>query len=113
MFAQLRLHTGDDTRRLWVPTEAIIRSGTRNLVIVEADANRFEPTEVRIGPEAGGKTVILSGLEEGQKVVASGQFLIDSEASLRGVLTRLNSPGPTNETDAQHADDRPQEASHD
>jgi Cu(I)/Ag(I) efflux system membrane fusion protein len=90
MFAQLRLHTGDERRRLWVPTEAIIRSGTRNLVIVEAGANRFEPVEVRIGPEAGGKTVILSGLEEGQKVVASGQFLIDSEASLRGVLARLN-----------------------
>jgi Cu(I)/Ag(I) efflux system membrane fusion protein len=90
MFAQLRLHTGNDRPRLWVPTEAIIRSGTRNLVIVEAGANRFEPVEVRIGPEAGGKTVILSGLEEGQKVVASGQFLIDSEASLRGVLARLN-----------------------
>lgn len=90
MFAQLRLHKGNDRPRLWVPTEAIIRSGTRNLVIVEAGANRFEPVEVRIGPEAGGKTVILSGLEEGQKVVASGQFLIDSEASLRGVLARLN-----------------------
>jgi Cu(I)/Ag(I) efflux system membrane fusion protein len=90
MFAQLRLHAGDDTPRLWVPSEAIIRTGTRNLVIVAADANRFEPTQVQIGPEAGGKTVILSGLEEGQNVVASGQFLIDSEASLRGVLARLN-----------------------
>jgi Cu(I)/Ag(I) efflux system membrane fusion protein len=96
MFAQLRLHAGDDTPRLWVPSEAIIRTGTRNLVIVAADDNRFEPTEVRIGPEAGGKTVILSGLKEGQKVVASGQFLIDSEASLRGVLTRLNSPDSAN-----------------
>jgi Cu(I)/Ag(I) efflux system membrane fusion protein len=93
MFAQLRLHAGDDTPRLWVPSEAIIRTGTRNLVIVAADTNRFEPTEVQIGPEAGGKTVILSGLKEGQNVVASGQFLIDSEASLRGVLARLNSPG--------------------
>jgi Cu(I)/Ag(I) efflux system membrane fusion protein len=103
MFAQLRLNTGDDKLRLWVPTEAIIRSGTRNLVIVQAGADRFEPTEVRIGPEAGGRTVILAGLEEGQKVVASGQFLIDSEASLRGVLARLNSPDPTIETDAQDA----------
>jgi Cu(I)/Ag(I) efflux system membrane fusion protein len=92
MFAQLRLHAGDDTPRLWVPSEAIIRTGTRNLVIVAADTNRFEPTEVQIGTEAGGKTVILSGLKEHQDVVASGQFLIDSEASLRGVLARLNSP---------------------
>jgi Cu(I)/Ag(I) efflux system membrane fusion protein len=93
MFAQLRLNTGDDTPRLWVPTEAIIRTGTRNLVIVAGEANRFEPTEVRIGPEAGAKTVVLSGLKEGQKVVASGQFLIDSEASLRGVLGRLEKTG--------------------
>jgi membrane fusion protein, copper/silver efflux system len=92
MFAQLRLHAGDDTPRLWVPSEAIIRSGTRNLVILAVDSNRFEPTQVQIGPEGGGKTVILSGLKEGQNVVASGQFLIDSEASLRGVLARLNRP---------------------
>jgi len=101
MFAQLRLQTGDDTPRLWIPTEAIIRTGTRNLVIVEAGTNRFEPTEVRLGPEGGGKTVILSGLEEGQKVVASGQFLIDSEASLRGVLARLNSADPQDAEKAQ------------
>jgi Cu(I)/Ag(I) efflux system membrane fusion protein len=94
MFAHLRLHAGDDTPRLWVPSEAIIRTGTRNLVIVAAEAGRFEPTEVQLGAEADGKSVILSGLEEGQKVVASGQFLIDSEASLRGVLTRLNSTEP-------------------
>jgi Cu(I)/Ag(I) efflux system membrane fusion protein len=93
MFAQLRLNTGDDTPRLWVPTEAIIRTGTRNLVIVAGEANRFEPTEVRTGAEAGAKTVVLSGLKEGQQVVASGQFLIDSEASLRGVLGRLEETG--------------------
>jgi Cu(I)/Ag(I) efflux system membrane fusion protein len=113
MFAQLRLHAGDDTPRLWVPSEAIIRTGTRNLVVVAADANRFESTEVQIGPEAGGKTVILAGLKEGQNVVASGQFLIDSEASLRGVLARLNSPDSTNSTDAReaaHDKDRPQGA---
>jgi Cu(I)/Ag(I) efflux system membrane fusion protein len=104
MFAELRLHAGDDTPRLWVPSEAIIRSGTRNLVIVAAATNRFEPTEVQIGSEAGGKTVVLSGLKEGQKVVASGQFLIDSEASLRGVLMRLNSPDATNNADARDAE---------
>jgi Cu(I)/Ag(I) efflux system membrane fusion protein len=113
MFAQLRLHAGDDTPRLWVPSEAIIRTGTRNLVIVAADANRFEPTEVQIGAEAGGKTVILGGLKDGQDVVASGQFLIDSEASLRGVLARLNSPDAMNNTgakEAENARDLPQGA---
>jgi Cu(I)/Ag(I) efflux system membrane fusion protein len=101
MFAQLRLHSGDDTPRLWIPSEALIRTGTRNLVIVAAEANRFEPTEVQTGAEAGGKTVILSGLHEGQNVVASGQFLIDSEASLGGVLARLNSPDAMDKTGAQ------------
>jgi Cu(I)/Ag(I) efflux system membrane fusion protein len=113
MFAQLRLHSADDTPRLWVPSEAIIRTGARNLVIVAVDANRFEPTEVQIGAESGGKTVVLSGLKEGQNIVASGQFLIDSEASLRGVLARLNSPDAKNNTDAQDAEntkDRPQGA---
>lgn len=91
MFARLSLDTGDQTPQLWVPSEAVIHTGTRNLVIVATAGNRFEPTEVQIGPESAGKTVILSGLEQGQNVVASGQFLIDSEASLRGVLARLNS----------------------
>jgi len=93
MFARLRLDTGNPAPQLWVPSEAVIHTGTRNLVIVVADNNRFVPTEVQIGPEGAGKTVILSGLEEGQNVVASGQFLIDSEASLRGVLARLNTAG--------------------
>lgn len=104
MFAQLRLHVGDDTPRLWVPSEAIIRTGTRNLVISAEEGNRFEPTEVQTGTEAGGKTVILSGLKEGQNVVASGQFLIDSEASLRGVLARLNSQNAAGNTDAQDSE---------
>jgi Cu(I)/Ag(I) efflux system membrane fusion protein len=90
MFARIRLDTGEHQPRLSVPSEAVIHTGTRNLVIVAMDANRFEPTEVQTGAEAAGKTVILSGLEEGQRVVTSGQFLIDSEASLRGVLARLN-----------------------
>jgi membrane fusion protein, copper/silver efflux system len=97
MFARVRLDSGDKTPRLWVPTEAVIYTGTRHLVIVAADENRFEPTEVRIGPETAGRTVVLSGLKEADKVVVSGQFLIDSEASLRGVLARLNSEGPKDE----------------
>jgi len=97
MFARIRLDIGDTTPSLWVPTEAVIYTGTRHLVIVAADENRFEPTEVQIGPEAAGRTVVLSGLKEADKVVASGEFLIDSEASLRGVLARLNSEGPQEE----------------
>jgi Cu(I)/Ag(I) efflux system membrane fusion protein len=93
MFAQVRLESGDQTPVLSVASEAIIRTGARSVVIAAAENGRFIPTEVRTGGDAAGRTVILEGLTEGQKVVSSGQFLIDSEASLKGVLLRLGSAG--------------------
>ena len=73
---------------LAVPTEAIIRTGKRALVMLAGDNGRFIPVTVTLGREVNDRTVILAGLEEGQQVVASGQFLIDSEASLSGVMAR-------------------------
>ncbi|MFP5464301.1 MAG: efflux RND transporter periplasmic adaptor subunit, partial [Gammaproteobacteria bacterium] len=70
---------------LAVPTEAVIRTGRRALVMVAGDGGRYRPQEVTLGPELGDKTVIRAGLDEGQQVVASGQFLLDSEASLLGI----------------------------
>ena len=89
LFAQVRLDTGSEAPVLYVASEAVIRTGTRSVVIVADEQGRFTPTEVRAGDDFNGKTVILSGLTEGQRVVASGQFLIDSEANLQGVLARL------------------------
>jgi Cu(I)/Ag(I) efflux system membrane fusion protein len=89
MFAQVRLESGDQTPRLYVASESIIHTGTRTVVVVAGAQGRFVPTEVQTGGDVDGKTIILQGLTEGQKVVASGQFLIDSEASLKGVLARL------------------------
>lgn len=86
--AQITLTSSDETTALAVPTEAIIRTGKRALVMVAADQNRFTPVEVTLGGEVGNHTVIASGVSEGQQVVASGQFLIDSEASLRGIEAR-------------------------
>jgi len=95
LFAQVSLESGTSEPVLIVPSEAIIRSGTRNVVIVEVDPTHFEPVEIRVGSESDGKTMVLAGLQEGQKVVASGQFLIDSEASLQGVLARLGANNAT------------------
>jgi Cu(I)/Ag(I) efflux system membrane fusion protein len=89
MFARVHLQPGRPQTVLQVASEAVIRSGTRNLVLIAADGGRYTPAEVRLGPEANGRSVILGGLSEGERVVVSGQFLIDSEASLKGVLTRL------------------------
>lgn len=87
MFAQVSL--SPDTRRaLLVPSEAVIRTGRRNLVMLKQDEGAFLPAEVEIGREANGRTEILAGLTEGEQVVTSGQFLIDSEASLSGIDVR-------------------------
>lgn len=73
---------------LLVPSEALIRTGKRTLVMLALDKGRYQPAEVQTGREAGDDTEILAGLSEGEKIVASGQFLIDSEASLSGVAAR-------------------------
>lgn len=79
--------------RLVVPTEAVIRTGTRAVVIVRADDRRFEPREVQLGADLGEQLEVLQGLAEGDEVVASGQFLIDSEARLRAVLGSMAASG--------------------
>ena len=93
-FARVHMDGGDRQPVLYVPSEAVIRSGVRSVVIVTQDG-RFNPVEVQLGAESGDSTIVLSGVEEGQQVVASGQFLIDSEANLQGVLTRLNGGAAT------------------
>jgi Cu(I)/Ag(I) efflux system membrane fusion protein len=98
MFAQVRLSAENEEPALLVASEAVIHTGSRDVVIVAGDRNPFIPTEVKTGGEADGKTVILDGLAEGQKVVASGQFLIDSEASLKGILARLAGSATPGET---------------
>ncbi len=87
MFATVSF-AGQQHASLLVPSEAVIRTGTRNLVMLALPGGRFRSAEVRIGQSAGGQTEILAGLAEGEKVVASGQFLIDSEANLAGVEAR-------------------------
>jgi len=82
--AQVALSTASQDQALAVPTEAVIRTGKRDLVVL-AEQGNFRPMSVTLGQEVGDRTVILSGLAEGQQVVASGQFLLDSEASLRGL----------------------------
>jgi Cu(I)/Ag(I) efflux system membrane fusion protein len=79
---------GSAQSALLVPSEALIRTGKRTLVMLALDKGRYRPAEVQTGRESGGDTEILAGLSEGEKIVASGQFLIDSEASLSGVEAR-------------------------
>ena len=72
-----------------MPESAVIRTGQRELVIVALGGGRFRPQLVKAGYASGGKVQILSGLQEGEQVVTSAQFLIDSEAQLRGVIASM------------------------
>jgi len=87
MYGQIVFGGGTEATLL-VPSEAVIRTGQRTLVMLALEGGRYQPAEVRVGREAGGQTQILAGLNEGERVVASGQFLLDSEASLSGVEAR-------------------------
>ena len=93
MFVQMRFANPSDKNVLLLPSDAVIHTGQRSVVMLAEGEGRFSPVEVRTGREAGDQTEILQGLQVGQKVVRSGQFLIDSEASLNGLLARL-SPAP-------------------
>ena len=84
--AQVTLAGSETAAVLLVPSEAVIRTGRRALVMLAEAGGRYRPVEVETGRESGSHTAILRGLEEGQQVVASGQFLLDSEASLRGIV---------------------------
>jgi Cu(I)/Ag(I) efflux system membrane fusion protein len=92
MFAQVALKSGAGVEEVVVPAEAVIRTGRRALVYVLEAPGRYRPVEVELGSEADGRIGIRRGIEAGQQVVASGQFLIDSEASLQGVTARAASP---------------------
>ena len=89
MFAATHFESMTQDRALTVPSESVIKTGMRSFVIVADDDTHFRPTRVRVGAEQGGRSEILEGLTLGQNVVASGQFLIDSEANLRGAFDNL------------------------
>lgn len=88
MYANISF-TGQTHEALSVSSESIIATGKRKIVIVK-EANGYHPAEIVTGQEHDNRTEILKGLNEGEEIVTSGQFLIDSEASLSGVLARLS-----------------------
>lgn len=90
MYATVRLKTEPVPGVLAVPDEAVIRTGTRNIVFVARGKGRFEPREIRIGEEGdGGLVRVLSGLLPGEKVVVSAQFMLDSESRLQEAIRKM------------------------
>ena len=89
MFATLVFAGSRSKDTVLVPSEAVIRTGERSVVVVALGEGKFAPTQVEVGLEHGGQSEIRKGIAPGAKVVLSGQFLIDSEANLNSSLARL------------------------
>jgi Cu(I)/Ag(I) efflux system membrane fusion protein len=105
MFVEMYFKDSSGRQSLLVPTEAIIQTDKRAVVMLAEDDGNFRPVAVEPGREADGQTEIRRGLQAGQRVVVSGQFLIDSEASLRGLEAGVNSE--PEHTGPQNMGDRP------
>jgi len=89
MFANVTLYVDSQLGAVVVPSEAIIRSGSREQIFVVREPGKFEPREVTLGVSAQGLTQILSGVKAGEEVVTSSQFLIDSESKLREATAKM------------------------
>jgi Cu(I)/Ag(I) efflux system membrane fusion protein len=98
MYASILIMGPEKTNRLMIPREALIRTGTSERVIVALGEGKFQPAKVTAGLESNNKIEILNGLSEGEDVVVSAQFLIDSEASFTGSTLRM-SPAQKNNND--------------
>ena len=101
MFASVNFTPSNKKEALLVPTEAVIQTGQRKVVIADAGNGAFQPVDVETGVEANGQTEIRKGLTAGQKVVVSGQFLIDSESNLKSTTTRMTAPPAKKEAAAK------------
>ena len=90
MFVEAVIYGGPKRDVLVVPREALILTGEREMVVKVLGENRFQPVEVETGMWQGDSVEVLAGLEEGDEVVLSGQFLIDSESNLQASFQRLS-----------------------
>jgi multidrug efflux pump subunit AcrA (membrane-fusion protein) len=93
MFATVQVTSELDPSALLVPNMAILRSGEKTTVFVALDGGKFDPRTVTLGPEAEGDMYqVLSGLKEGERIVTSGQFMLDSESQLREAIQKMLAP---------------------
>lgn len=92
MYVEAEVATGAAEPVVAVPTSAVIDSGDRQVVMVDKGEGRFEPRDVKLGARGEGFVAILDGIDEGDEVVTTGNFLIDAESNLKAALTGLTAP---------------------
>ncbi len=90
MFARITIFGSETTPVVHVPREALIRGGTVNRVVLALGEGRFRAQPVDVGIESADRVEIRSGITEGELVVTSGQFLIDSESNIDLALARMD-----------------------
>jgi hypothetical protein len=96
MFATVEIHAELEPSALLVPDSAVLRSGEKNTVFVALDDGHFDPREVTLGARTDNNSYqVLSGLKEGERVVTSGQFMLDSESQLREAVQKMLNPNVT------------------
>ncbi len=89
MYADVNIEADVRESAIAIPKEAVLRAGKKSMTLVEISEGRFEPREVRLGVDSEDYYEVLDGLEEGETVVVSGNFLIDSESNLKEVFGRM------------------------
>jgi len=105
MFANVTIFGGATQEMVSIPTEALIRTGDSERVIISLGEGRFAPRNVVSGIESGDRIQIIEGLNDSEYVVTSSQFLLDSEASIKASLNRMSEPAPASEKSMEMADD--------
>ncbi|MBL7960614.1 efflux RND transporter periplasmic adaptor subunit, partial [bacterium] len=100
MFVTVKIKSPISVKTIAVPEQAIIRSGERNIAVVALGGGFFDPREVKLGVTAGGYVQVLEGIHDGESIVVSSQFLIDSESNLKAAISQMS--GKT-EVDTGHA----------
>ncbi|MDQ6960746.1 MAG: efflux RND transporter periplasmic adaptor subunit, partial [Mariprofundaceae bacterium] len=89
MFADVKIHASRQVNAIVIPSEAVLRTGSRNVVFVVRGPGKYEPRDVKLGISSEGLVQILAGVKEGEEVVTSAQFLIDSESKLREAAAKM------------------------
>jgi Cu(I)/Ag(I) efflux system membrane fusion protein len=95
MFAEVTIHSDEKPDQIVIPAEAVVRSGDYDQVFVRVDAGTLEPRKVQLGIESGGLVAVSNGVQAGERVVTSAQFLIDSESKLREAAAKMLKPAPS------------------
>jgi len=107
IFADILIKSDVKKSVVVIPSEAVVRSGNRSQVFIVKDQGKFEPREVTLGVNSDGRVVVMSGLNEGEEVVTSSQFLVDSESKLNEATAKMRKACASDspQSDAMASDD--------